>query len=162
MSEETDRRKNLKEMSAQLDKVFREQNEHRTKTNYCLTINGHQAALLQKILDVFVRVSIGDFGDLAHFINYLHKKDYPRYGEDNNFTLSLLRQIQRDLTGFDANAHYGVGHPNQHEDGRIAIDIEQVLRKCIADAEQHPDYSVWHHDPLKYSQQPLPKCEVKK
>ncbi len=59
------------------------------------------------------------------------------------------------------NERLGIGSRKQAESGKIAHDIDAVLRCCLADFIGASNISPWRDPPIKYSQQPLPQCQTK-
>lgn len=118
-------------------------------------LSSEQARVVIRALDLYSRLSIGQIGECGSVMMNLH---FDRI-HDKITQWDLQKAFDKTfkpIIGLNHDEHLGMGHQSQHEDGKIAYDIECVLRKVVASVEEHDKISVWHRDPLHYSQQPLP------
>ena len=106
-------------------------------------------------LDLYSRLSLGQVGELGGVLMDLHFErchtKITRWDLQEKVNTAL-----KPCLGLEQGGHLGMGHKEQHETGKIAYDIECVLRNQVAKVEQHNVHSVWHRTPLHYSQEPLP------
>jgi hypothetical protein len=110
------------------------------KPNYRLqlTLTPRQSHLIEKALDLFVRIGIGQIRCLEDEIDRLFAL------EDTNELHAHLQMIQEKVIGQSWNGSYGISHPKVHTDVKTVYDCLKVLEKGIAQAEDHHQWSVWH------------------
>lgn len=126
---------------------------------YRLEVNGAQLHLFEKVLDLYVRLGIGQFEQLAEVITHLFEKNYPPFRDSNPILDSLLK-LKKDVTGYEENASMGINNPAVVPDVKIAYDLDKVIQKTLASAEGHDRMSVWHDGVIhQYADQPLATCE---
>jgi hypothetical protein len=122
-----------------------------------------QAKLLAHVLEFYSRFGIGQLEDTAEEFNRLFGKPGRPFDPDNNPALALLSELKRQELGFSANASYGIGAPDVHDNVKDAYNLMHVLQQAIAKHEGHPDFSVWHRGTLELETgQPDATCEVTK
>lgn len=115
-----------------------------------ITLTTKQAHVLVNALDIYSRIGLGQTEALAqglqelhpgiHYWDIVHKHTDP---------------IKQELFGFTGGASYGVGNPKVSDAASIAYDLQCVIRKCVAQVEDHSTSSVWHSEPLHYGSEPL-------
>jgi hypothetical protein len=118
-------------------------------------LDGIQARVVINALDLFARIHMGQIDAIA---NVLSEGDYTPEQIDN--VRSLCKEIKTEL-GHHANGSYGIYNSKVPVDGRAAWDIQCVIRKAIAEVENHSPHSVWHHGSLHAAKEvPLIKCTI--
>lgn len=107
-----------------------------------LTLTEDQLRLVQRALDFYSRVGIGQFREIKDhptFSNHLHnefkkedgKTDYTKYHEVRDAVDIMLVQPRNMLCNdpnLSQHGSWGIFHPNVDESCRVAYDIIQVIR----------------------------------
>lgn len=134
--------------------------------NYRLTMSTKQARLIVSALEHYIRTGFGHWSAVAQQIVDMHAPPKPGEVGDYCKTRDVVRGVLeslRPLLMSDAcqspNCHYGVGSPHTHSSVDLAYEIECIIRKAIAEQEQHDSWSVWHNDPISFTGEPFAKCE---
>ena len=122
-------------------------------TRYVLTLNREQARAVCTALELHARLGMGQFEEI-------HPLWMSRKGYDREVAVDAIRMLKA-ASGLSQDGYLGAGSPELPEACKVSWDIYQVLRREIARMEGHPSTSVWHHDPLRESLQPLPTVETK-
>lgn len=132
--------------------------------NYELKLNPRQAKVVVAALDVLTRIGMGQLEIVAE---HVHEPMIPDEAMNAQRRRQLASKAIRQrmieakvLLGHHPKGSYGIGHSNTTEESKIAYDLECVLRRAIAKAENHDANSVWHHDPMHYGPEPLATVEV--
>lgn len=124
--------------------------------HYQLTLTPTHARAMIRALELFQRTSMGHWRFVAEAILGEHSSD-PHNAELADQIAETLRcKLTPDMS---PNQHKGIGGASM--DAKRVYEIECVLRQQIARQEHHGSHSVWHHDPLKWSGDEMPTCEVK-
>lgn len=132
---------------------------------YTLEISEKQAEIIGIALEEYFRVRMNQWSDLANdlaFIDYVHGS---HDGLDFNARIERRNSTQRVLeTAMDVAQplrQHGI-YPGQTEEMLRAQDIWQVIRhKLYLDRGGDPNgWSVDAREPLRISDEPLPKMEV--
>lgn len=123
--------------------------------DYNLQVSLFQLQIIQKALEYYGRIGLGQLNYLNEIIAPLHP------GIDHGALSAAVELLKRmALPHMSQNGSYGVGHPKVHINAHTAFDLDAVIRQQIAKDENHGSHSVWHHPPLHYNRsQPLPKIE---
>lgn len=126
---------------------------------YKLELNEEQLVTLEKALDLYSRIGIGQFHEILDWQFNWDRTDLPHNAFD--WMRDRLDDIKRMLTGFPANAYRGIFGEDTPEGCKIAWDIQQVARHCRS-WHNNPEggITVYYDKPMRSSQQQLPKCEV--
>ena len=122
-----------------------------------IELNDQQVSTLIKALDLYSRIGLGQFKEiLDRQFNWNASSNY----ED---AIEKLEQVKYLLTEFESNEYRGIYGRDTPESCKIAWDIQQVVRHCQSWAK-HPEggLTVNFDEPLAGSQQPLPKCKVRR
>lgn len=122
-------------------------------TQYILTLNQEQARAACTALELHARLGMGQFEEI-------HPLWMSRKGYDREVAADAIRMLKA-ASGVPQDGYLGSGSPEMPEAFKVSWDIYQVLRREIARVEGHSSTSVWHHDPLRESLQPLPTVDVK-
>ena len=107
-----------------------------------LKVSEEQLRLIQRALDFYTRVGIGQFNaikDHPTFEAHLHnefkdgngKTDYERYHsvrDEIDTTLNVARNMLYNTNSTNKNGGWGIHHPNVDESCREAFDLIQVIR----------------------------------
>lgn len=127
-----------------------------------LKLNTKQARLLEKILDLYVRIGIGQFEEIAQTINSLFDINSNNFELQGNLALELMKVLKRQLLGYD-NGNIGISNEKVKNDVKVAYDLAKVLQKGIAVTEDHKSYSVWHDGAILHlGSEPIASISSKK
>jgi len=121
-------------------------------TRYVLTLNQEQARAACTALELYARLGMGQFEEI-------HPLWMSRKGYDREVAADAIRMLKA-ASGLSQDGYLGSGSREMPEAFKVSWDIYQVLRREIARVEGHSSLSVWHHDPLRESLQPLPTVEA--
>lgn len=107
-----------------------------------LKISEEQLLLIQRALDFYSRIGIGQFNaikDHPTFEKHLHnefkdengKTDYGKYHsvrDEIDTTLNVARNMLYNNNSTNKNGGWGIHHPNVDDSCRDAFDLIQVIR----------------------------------
>lgn len=106
-----------------------------------LTVSEEQLRLIQRALDLYSRIGIGQFGEIKDhptFQKHLRKEcevdgktDYERYHSTRDMANNFLFQARNILyndSSIGKNGSWGIHHPNVDDSCRDAYDLIQVIR----------------------------------
>lgn len=106
-----------------------------------LTVSEEQLRLIQRALDLYLRIGIGQFGEIKDhptFQKHLCKEcevdgktDYERYHSTRDMANNFLFQARNILyndSSIGKNGSWGIHHPNVDDSCRDAYDLIQVIR----------------------------------
>lgn len=112
------------------------------KRNYKLEISEKQASIIQRALELFSRVHIGQLQYvLEQFRQHWIK---PKKDCDFEECEKLMSLLKMHLTGFKMNESYGIHSLEVDDDARIAWDLQQVIRHRVSwDREDNPKNRNW-------------------
>ncbi len=136
--------------------------------SYTLTLTDKQARWLQKALDFYTRIGIGQWQEFTNVIyemmsNGLLPTSSGRSGEraDELVLLAIehAKQVHLDMA---PNASFGIVSPDVADPVKVLYDLGAVLRKAIAKADRHSPMSVWHDSPMHLGSEPLASIELKR
>lgn len=118
-------------------------------------LTGEQAHTIVRALDLYSRLSLGQVGEVGGVIMDMHFNRC--HDKITRWDLQeLCNKTLKPYLDLEQGEHLGMGHQEQSESGKMAYDIECVIRNKLAKTENHHEHSVWHRTPLHYSQEPLP------
>jgi len=120
---------------------------------YTITLNAAQARAVLSGLELYFRLGMGQFEEIKPLWN-------GRIGYSHELANMLVDDLRRTFTALPPNQYLGIDSLQLPEHFKVACDVFQVLRREVAREEQHHAASVWHHAPLRHSQQPLPKVHT--
>jgi hypothetical protein len=69
-----------------------------------------------------------------------------------------ITSMKRKL-GHTYNGSFGIANKEVHDSGKIAYDLECVVRKLLAELNNHEVWSVWRNDPMCLGSEPLAVAE---
>jgi len=112
---------------------------------YQLTLSTKQANVLIDALDAYSRIGMGQLEIVAESIikQYKHK-----YSPETMNVVRHCMDTAKISLGHPVNGCYGIMGTDTPKSSQIAYDIQCVLRKLVAQQENHGEHSVWHNDPL--------------
>jgi len=126
---------------------------------YNLTITHKQLRIMERALDLYIRVGIGQFEALIDSLEYLFPETMKHQ------SAYILREQYTDklknlIFDFHSGGSYGISNPSISDEAKIAYDMDKVIQKMIAVIEDHHNGSVWHHgDLLHLGSEPSAKIE---
>lgn len=90
---------------------------------YNITVTESQALLLERALDLFTRIGIGQFENIIEVYDHdfrldAETKEHMRTGTD----------IAKRAVGHPTNGSYGIHNTAVSNDFRVAYDLQQVIR----------------------------------
>ena len=121
---------------------------------YNLKINEHQAEVLERALDLFSRIGMGQFKELLRTFELNKLRSY----SDDNY-LKIVDQIKRLLddihillTELSPSGYFGITSNKIDDDFRVAFDIYQVIKHRLS-WDRVPDgrIGIDFYDPLPAS-----------
>lgn len=125
---------------------------------YQITVSEKQARIISSALDIYSRIQGGQFAKV------LDRFEWKELSNDEKKRIEyMLTDLKCMLTGVEGNGYIGIGQIS--EDGRIAYDIHQVIRHCLAhNTKPTPNsWTEWTVDfdkPSQYGSETL--CEIEK
>lgn len=134
--------------------------------NIQLTLTPEQARVVQDALDVYTRITLGQFEKLTELmrsgvVSRAGTPDTPRALptiENIEFCEALLKQVKSEL-GFPSNGSHGIGHAHVHLSGARAYEVHKVLARTLAEmTNPNPSFKGVNYDGLlvRYTQDPEP------
>ncbi len=121
---------------------------------YTLDMNEEQAKILCKALDLFSRVGCGQFEEILGHPTMVKRLLRGESQHARRVSSSLLDAAKQILTGHVPGSSTGITVAD--EPNRVAYDIFQVIRHQLAIDNDDHELSVHRHEPMKWSEQPLP------
>ena len=111
-----------------------------------IEVDDNQLEILNKALEMFVRVHLGQFEYIRE--DFIFHKGVT--AEKLHACEDYLTQAKKVLLGFDRGASYGISNENFSVRGRIAYDMESVFKKHLAmKKDPNPSFrSSVYDDPL--------------
>jgi dissimilatory sulfite reductase (desulfoviridin) alpha/beta subunit len=125
---------------------------------YTLTLSKEQIRVIDHALEIMVRMGLGQIHTAVDLCYLFHTKDPQKVRK-------LCDELQKELTGFEGGASWGIHSKEISEDYRIACDMEQVIRHQIyndlpEETKQKLSYTVCAYPAHKTSTtEKLPKIE---
>lgn len=121
---------------------------------YNLQVNEEQLAMIQKALDLYSRLGIGQVEELANPFT----SPYPIVSEKGK---EILKEFKKEVfPELDSGAYYSIFSKEAPENAKIGYDLIQVIRNFLA-YERKPEggITVDFDTPMQTSEQPLSKIE---
>lgn len=120
-----------------------------------LELNDKQARIVINALDIYSRIGMLQLDAVAHLLGDLGLHQDPWKVKE------FFDVIKRELFELPPGANHGICSPKVPDVCKIAYDIQCVIRKDIAERENHPTSSVWRGEPLHTCKaEPLAKVEA--
>jgi hypothetical protein len=134
------------------------------KNLYALELNGEQLQVVQRALDLYFRIGMGQITEItAHLIP--PNKDVSEWCKRRDIVDSYLRVARRTAMPelSSDNSYYSIHSIEIDESNRIASDIHDVIRYTLA-WERKPEggFGVSWDEPFKRSNRPLPTLRSNK
>lgn len=122
-----------------------------------LEVTMETARIIDRACDMYMRLRNGQFDELSWEMSrkkHQHSVLFDREEFDNK----LFEARQIIFPDLPKNSNYGVG---KDHDGDMAYEVHEVIRYVLA-YHEHPEggYGVDFHEPMNWSGEPMPKCEV--
>ena len=129
---------------------------------YKMMISKEQARTMIQALDLFSRIGIGQFDELLNHPTWQNALIQNKIKHSHRVVVNhLLDSIKRLVTGYPSNVSQGITIAD--EPNRVAYDLIQVMRHCIAktrSTSEHPMLRlVDHQEPMQWSNQELANME---
>lgn len=128
---------------------------------YNLTLTQKQADMVQRALDFYVRIGMGQWHEFINVIDdmmmrgMLPQSDFEKTRDVEDQLRSAINNAKLVHLGLHPNGGLGVGNQKIGDAIHSAYDLLVVLRNAIASAENHARHSVWNNKPLHYGNEPL-------
>lgn len=133
--------------------------------HYTLKLTTKQAALVEKALDFYTRIGMGQWQEFAHVIDLMFmdgslptNQSLHKGLRDDDQLVKAIKDAKLVHLGLHPDAAFGISHPELGDNVKVAYDVSAVLRKAIATAQNHKSFSVWHDNPLHLGTEPLSEC----
>lgn len=124
---------------------------------YQIELNEKQVNYLIKALDLYTRIGLGQFEEILNWEFQWNKLSY-EFSTEIRQRLDFIKCL---LTGLPSSASRGIFGSDTPEGCKIAYDIQQVVRHCVAwNNKPEGDWTVDFREPMNASQEPLPQCKV--
>lgn len=128
------------------------------ETKVTLTLNEKQAKTVQKALELYARIGMGQIHDLCSHPSFERRSDDFEKVEE---VLDGLKEVVfADLNG---RGHlYEICSEEMHEECKEAFTISEMLRRDISRQENSKGdrWSVLYDRPANFNKQLLPYCKV--
>lgn len=121
---------------------------------YTLTIDEKQADALIAALDLYSRLHSGQYEELREIglARAVGEVDWSRWHRRND---SLISDLKLHHFGLPGNASHSIHSEKVPLLARIAYDVEQVIRKQVAEDRGMQEWHVWLRDFLTTSGHPF-------
>ena len=120
---------------------------------YHLEYESEHAYVIINALDLLARIHMGQIGEIRSILS-----EGQFTPEQLNKVAALCDEI-KEVLGFAPGASFGIYNEKVPRVGRVAWDIQSVIRQVIARTEKHGAHSVWLQDPMhSVADLPLPTC----
>ena len=108
--------------------------------NYKIKINLNQLRILEKALDIYMRIGIGQIECVAEALGDLGLLEIytPLDVREKWFNI-----IKKELLGFASGASFGIPNPQVSDKAKIAYDMNKTIQKCISDTFKEKTIGVW-------------------
>ena len=127
---------------------------------YVLHMDEETARVVSRACELYMRLRCGQFQELRYLTVMPQGKNDPTFGERlDKCSAALLEAKKAAFPELNGPGHsYGVGHFRAAD---TAWNVYQVVRYVMA-WHKHPEggITVNFNKPLKYSDAPMPRCEV--
>jgi hypothetical protein len=123
-----------------------------------LELTEDQMQVIKEGMELMVRLGLGQVEYVHEVLWKMHQK---KMGDGSMFGFrnESLMQYKQDMVGFDNGGSYGIGNAEVHVKAHRAYDVEQVVRKALADYRGVTS-GVCASTPIQYGDGDMPKCEV--
>ena len=126
------------------------------KSKYVLNLNGHQAEVLVRALDLYSRIGIAQFEEILDVYDRHNKRSLTPVAQTMAARRALV-EAKMSMTGYGPNAGHSIMSPDVNDEFRVAYDIQQVVRHRLAWArDPRGSLRVDFDTPHQTSTEPLP------
>lgn len=129
-----------------------------------LELTGKQADVLVSALDLYSRILIGQFEEIAHLSLVYNVDMLPENMMERHHQFSdELRKLKERLLAIPRNGSFGIHSREVNDAARVAYDIQQVVRNALA-WERTPEggIGVNFDRPMQTGSQKLPPATILK
>jgi hypothetical protein len=134
------------------EEVARSRSTEITSGQVRLVIGANTAYAMQSLLELFSRIGIGQFNEIAsraRFTELKHADGTPLDYDQLDELDKLADMLKVHLLGLHPNASHGIYSPNVHPDVQRTWALQRALRHRIAwDRQPQGSMGVWHDEPL--------------
>jgi hypothetical protein len=126
--------------------------------NYTLTVSEEQARVIEMACEAYCRMHLGQF---HYAVRGITSSD-PRTMEQIREIEELAYKMNMIFTGYDTpHAGHGIFNPKVHEHGKIAHDVQSVIRHRLAwdrqpEGPQGSQGPIPFYEPLQSAKELLP------
>lgn len=129
---------------------------------YVLHMDKETAAIVALACEFYCRVRMGQFNEIRHLTVWPTEPGDPTFCDriaSCETALAEARKAAFPELGSNMGASYGVGH---FRDADTAWNVYQAVRYVKA-WHEHPEggTTVNFHEPMKFSDAPMPRCEIR-
>lgn len=124
-----------------------------------LKLTGRQLRVLERALDLYLRVGLGQLDMVADAVEQLMPERLKRIGYQHSDMAADLLWIKNEHLHFAVGSSYGVGNDEISDDANVAYEMEKLAQNQIADTEGTGKWTVWRNKPLKVSRERLAEFE---
>lgn len=103
--------------------------------HYLLKLTASQAQTLVHALDLYSRIGIGQFEQIAHLARMgmiRQREGVDQAGTAYEVAAEYLNEAKRAIIGFEPNASHGIHSPLVDDEFRVAWDLQKVIRHRLA------------------------------
>ena len=135
-----------------------------------IEVTEDQADAISKALDLYVRIGIGQFDEVAQLVAFglvpvRNTSDVPRQiaSPEQCEQLRNLMDAAKQVLGFSRGASHGIGHRDNDISVSRAYEVGKVLDKALAEHRNPaPEFRGVNYDGLgpRYTNDPAPNAQV--
>ncbi len=115
-----------------------------------MTMSSVQADIVQRALDLYVRLGLGQVEETANVLNMLHDVERP------DDLREVMKAVKNEYLALGGGMSFGIGNRRVEDTVHVAYDMEKGIQKVLATTEKHGGHSVWHSgNCLKYGSEPF-------
>lgn len=125
---------------------------------YQIELDEEQAGIVQRALDLYMRVGLGQVE--YPLCNVITRATFDVPTDQFVDAREELAVVSEKLTGYDRNASRSIGSPELPNEFKRACDIHDVIRHRIAwDRNPEGGIGVSFHEPIHWGQGDLPNIK---
>jgi len=128
---------------------------------YQLTITGTQGDVINRALDLYYRLMMGQLGEIAAVMRHRSMLRGDSFGAiDWRRVDDLLAELKGIVFPTLGSAFYGIASPEVPDEAKKMCDLRDVIRHCIAwDRNPEGGHTTNFNDPMKHGSEPLAKMK---
>lgn len=136
-------------------------------SKYILEISEHQAAVIQSALDLYMRIGMGQYGEILQHSPFFYtggSANTEKYCAGRDAAEPLLDHVKMLMTDLPSrNSYYSIGSKEISGAYRTACDVRDVIRHFISwDKEPKGGWTVNFDKPFHHNRkEPLAKIGKK-